>query len=66
MEGTKMPKSDAQRRANAKWESKAYKKILLRVRVEEFEEIAAAIEPSGESTNGYIMKAIRERMDREN
>ena len=66
MEGTKMPKSDAQRRANAKWESKAYKKILLRIRIEDFEEIAAAIEASGESTNGYIMKAIRERMDREN
>ena len=66
MEVRKMPKTDAQRRANAKWEAKAYKKILLRIRMEDFEEIAAAIEASGESANGYIVKAIRERMEREN
>lgn len=66
MEGRKMPKTDAQRRANAKWEAKAYKRLVVRVRVEEFDEISAAIEASGESINGYIMKAIRERMDREN
>lgn len=64
MEGRRMPKTDAQRRANAKWEAKAYKRVVLRVRVEEYDEIAAAIEASGESVNGYILKAIRERMER--
>lgn len=57
--------SEARKRANAKYDAKAYAKILLRVRAEEIDEIRAAIEASGESVNGYILKAIRERMERE-
>ena len=60
-----MPKTDAQKRAQSKYESKAYAKILLRVRADEIDEIRAAIEASGESVNGYIIKAIRQRMERE-
>jgi len=60
-----MPKTDAQKRAQSKYEAKAYAKILLRVRADEIDEIRAAIEASGESVNGYILKAIRERMARE-
>lgn len=59
------PVSDARKRANAKYDAKAYAKILLRVRAEEIDEIRAAIEASGESVNGYILKAIRQRMERE-
>ena len=59
------PMSEAKKRANAKYDAKAYAKILLRVRVDEIDEIRAAIEASGESVNGYILKAIKQRMERE-
>lgn len=59
------PMSEARKRANSKYDAKAYAKILLRVRVAEIDEIRAAIEASGESTNGYILRAIRERMARD-
>lgn len=59
------PISEARKRANAKYDAKAYSKILLRVRTDEIDEIRAAIEASGESVNGYILKAIRQRMERE-
>lgn len=57
--------TEAQMRATAKYEAKAYSKVLLRVRKDEMELIRAAVEASGESLNGYIMKAVRERMERE-
>lgn len=59
------PMSEAKKRANAKYDAKTYAKILLRVRADEIDEIRAAIEASGESVNGYILKAIRQRMERE-
>lgn len=59
------PMSEAKKRANAKYDAKAYAKILLRIRAEEIDEIRAAIEASGESVNGFILKAIRQRMERE-
>jgi len=59
------PISEARKRANAKYNAKAYTKLMVRIRKEDEEEIRAAIEASGESVNGYILKAIRQRMERE-
>ena len=66
MEEITMPKvTKAQLQATAKYEQKAYFKVLLRIRKDEEEALKAAVEASGESMNGYIMTAVRERMERE-
>lgn len=41
------------------------KRIPLDVPKEKYEEIKAAAEAAGEKVNGYIKKAIDERMERE-
>ena len=73
------PISDARKRANAKYEQKAYDKILLRVEAGQKEEIKAHAEkyqpeageigvagytPKG-SINGFIKRAIDETMERD-
>ena len=42
------------------------KRIPLDVQKEKYEEISAAAESKGETVNGYIKKAIDERMERDN
>lgn len=61
-----MPLTDAQKKANAKYREKSIKRIPLDVQKEKFEEIKAASEKAGETVNGYIKKAIDERMKRDN
>ena len=63
-----MPKeiTAAQRASVAKYESKAYDKILLRIPKGEREQIKAAADAAGESLNGYIVQAVRDRMQNEN
>ena len=61
----RMATTEAQRRATMKYKEKAYRRIPLDVRKEYYEEIAKAAEAAGESVNGYIKKAIEERMQRE-
>lgn len=39
--------------------------ILLGIQKEKYEEIKAAADHAGESVNGYIKKAINERMERD-
>lgn len=39
--------------------------ILLGIQKEKYEEIKAAADHAGESVNGYIEKAIDERMERD-
>jgi len=41
------------------------KRIPLDVQKEKYEEIKAAADHAGESVNGYIKKAIDERMERD-
>lgn len=58
-------KTEAQKRATAKYESKAYNKITLRVRKDKEptrETITAAATAAGESLNEYIVNSIIERM----
>ena len=61
-----MPPTDAQKRATAKKKKKKLKRIPLDVQKEKYEEIKTAAAASGETVNGYIKKAIDERMQRDN
>lgn len=42
---------------------KNYKRIPLDVRIEKYEEIKAAAEQAGETVNGFIKKAIDEKLN---
>lgn len=51
-----------------RYEAKVYDKVLLRLRKDtevDKDVIQAAADRAGESLNGYIVQAIRERMERE-
>ena len=51
---------------NLEYAKKNLKRIPLDVQKEKYEEIKAAADRVGETVNGYIKKAIDERMQREN
>lgn len=64
--------SEAQKRATSKFESKAYDKILLRIRKDRPDEsglsresIQAAADAEGLSINSYILKAISAYMNKQ-
>lgn len=51
-----------------RYEAKVYDKILLRLRKDtetSKDAVQAAADAAGETLNGYITRAIRERMERE-
>lgn len=60
-----MPISEARRRANEKYNAKAYEQIQLRVKAGQKEIIKAYAESRGESVNSFINRAIEEAMERE-
>lgn len=60
-----MAVSKAQQRAVARYETKAYDKTLIRLPKGRLDEIRAHIEPTGESLNGFIGRAILETMERD-
>lgn len=60
-----MSLTDAQKQARYNYAKKSLKRIPLDVQKEKYEEIKAAADKTGESVNGYIKKAIDERMERE-
>lgn len=51
-----MPVSKSQLAATARYEAKAYDKILLRVRKEEGQKLRAAAAAAGKSLNAYILE----------
>lgn len=57
-----MPLTDAQKQARYTYAKKSLKRIPLDVQKEKYDEIKGAAEAAGESVNGYIKKAIDERM----
>lgn len=61
-----MTLSDARRRANAKYDAKTYKQVNLKVRKEELPVIKAHAEQMEESTTGFILRAVRETIERDN
>ena len=59
------PISEARRRANEKYNAKAYDEIKIRVLKGRKAEIQAYAEARGESVNGFINRAISEAMERD-
>ena len=57
--------SKAQQKAVAKYMKNNYDEIKVRVEKGKREIIKAAAEQAGESLNGYIKKAVDQRMERE-
>lgn len=60
-----MSLTESQKQARYNYAKKSLKRIPLDVQKEKYEEIKTAAERSGESVNGYIKKAIDERMERD-
>lgn len=58
--------SKAQQKAVAKYMKNNYDEIKVRVEKGKREIIKAAAEQAGESVNGYIKKAVDQRMERDN
>ena len=59
-----MTLTDAQKQARYNYARKNLKRIPLDVQKEKYEQINAAAVRNGESVNGYIKKAIDERIER--
>lgn len=57
-----MSLTEAQKQARYKYAQKSLKRIPLDVQKEKYEEIKAAADAAGESVNGYIKKAIDEKI----
>lgn len=60
-----MTLTEAQRKATTKYKEKNIKRIPLDVQKEKYDEVKAAADRAGETVNGYIKRAIDERMERE-
>ena len=56
--------SKAHIKAVTKYDRKAYDKITLRLKKGEKEKIQVKATSEGESLNGYIVKAINEKMEK--
>ncbi len=59
-------KSEAQKRAVAKYNSAHYEQIPLKVKTGQKDAIKSHAEARGESVNGFINRAISETMVRDN
>ena len=59
------PISEARRRANEKYNAKAYDEIKVRVEKGKKATIQAHADARGESVNGFINRAIDETMERD-
>lgn len=64
--GENMPLSEQRKEYLYEYQKTKLKRIPLDVQKEKYEEISAAAESKGETVNGYIKKAIDERMERDN
>lgn len=53
--------------SRARYEAKAYDKLMLRLRKDSLsaDHVRTCADAAGESVNAYIVRAIRERMERE-
>lgn len=60
-----MTLSKQRKKSMYKYAKAKLKRIPLDVQKEKYEEIKMAADRSGESVNGYIKKAIDERMERD-
>ncbi|WP_306534557.1 hypothetical protein [[Ruminococcus] torques] len=60
-----MGNSESKTEYNIRYAKEKLKRIPLDVQKEKYEEIKAAADAAGEKVNGYIKKAIDQRMERE-
>lgn len=60
-----MPLTAARKKANAKYEAKAYDKTLIRFPKGKLDKVKAHAEARGQSVNGFINQAIDEKMQRD-
>ena len=60
-----MPLTEGQKQSMYNYAKKNLKRIPLDVQKEKYEEIKTAATAAGESVNGFIKKAVDQRMERE-
>ena len=60
-----MAYNESAKKASMAYAKRSLKRIPLDVQKEKYEEIKAAADRAGETVNGYIKKAIEERMQKE-
>ncbi len=61
-----MTLTEGQKQSRYKYAKKSLKRIPLDVQKSKYEEIKEAADRAGESVNGYIKKAVDQRMERDN
>ena len=61
-----MPEISTKAKSDIEYAKNKLKRIPLDVQKEKYEEIKAAATAAGESVNGYIKKAVDQRMERDN
>ena len=61
-----MPEISTKAKYDIEYAKNKLKRIPLDVQKEKYEDIKAAATAAGESVNGYIKKAVDERMERDN
>ena len=61
-----MPLSEARKRANAKYNAKAYEQMPVRVPKGKKDQIKSHADTQGESLNGFVKRAIDEAIERDN
>ncbi len=59
-----MPRTKASNQSQYKYNAAHLKRVPLDMQLSEYEELKQAATLSGESVNGYIKQAIRDRMNR--
>ena len=60
-----MATSEAQVRATLKYKAKAYKRIPLDMKIEEYEALKEYTDNTGESINGFIRRIIKENIKKD-
>ena len=58
-----MPLTEKKKASNAKWDSENLRRISVAMPVELHERMAKHIEKTGETTNGFVKRAIKETID---
>lgn len=61
-----MTYNESRKKASIEYAKRSLKRIPLDVQKEKYDEIKAAADKAGETVNGYIKKAIEQRMENEN
>ena len=61
-----MDYNESRNKDSIEYAKRSLKRIPLDVQKEKYDEIKAAADKAGETVNGYIKKAIEQRMENEN